>query len=209
VLQRATGWRIVAVPGLVPDEVFFAHLAARRFPAGYWLRAPDETDYIEEPDVFHDVFGHVPLLMHRNYADYMQAYGLAGLRCAGTSGLVRLARLYWYTVEFGLMMTAAGLRIFGAGIASSAGESVYALESPDPARVWFDCGRVMRTRYEIDHFQTVYFVLSGWSDLPRLDPASLSRAVESAAAESDIGAAEILPVDRRCAAIEIGGAGSP
>ncbi len=119
VLKAATGWEVVAVPGLVPDRVFFTHLAERRFPAGFWIRRPDEFDYIEEPDIFHDVFGHVPLLMNRAYADFVAAYGEAGLRLSDPADLARLARLYWYSVEFGLLETKEGLRIFGAGIASS------------------------------------------------------------------------------------------
>jgi phenylalanine-4-hydroxylase len=186
VLRQSTGWTVVAVPGLVPDEIFFAHLAARRFPAGYWIRSSEQLDYIEEPDVFHDVFGHVPLLMQPSYADYIAAYGRAGLAYAGHAALENLARLYWYTVEFGLMRTPAGLRIFGAGILSSAGESIYALESPQPLRVAFDCERVLRTRYEIDHYQGIYFVLSGYDDLPALASAELDGHIASARRLPDI-----------------------
>ena len=196
VLARATGWTVVAVPGLVPDAVFFAHLAARRFPAGYWIRSPEQLDYIEEPDVFHDVFGHVPLLMQPRYADYMAAYGRAGLAYAGDAALENLARLYWYTVEFGLMRTPAGLRIFGAGILSSAGESIYALESPQPLRIAFDCERVMRTRYEIDHYQSIYFVLSGYDDLPALRPEELNAHIASARRQNDIMAGQRVASDR-------------
>ena len=193
VLSKATGWQVVAVPGLVPDEVFFAHLAARRFPAGYWIRNPDHLDYIEEPDVFHDVFGHVPMLMQPRYADYMAAYGRAGLAYAGQPALKNLARLYWYTVEFGLMRTKAGLRIFGAGIASSAGESVYCLDSAQPLRVAFDTDRVMRTNYIIDHFQDIYFVLSGYDDLPELSPEQLTAHVATAQRESELAPKQTLP----------------
>jgi phenylalanine-4-hydroxylase len=196
VLTRATGWSVVAVPGLVPDAVFFSHLAARRFPAGYWIRSPEQLDYIEEPDVFHDVFGHVPLLMQPRYADYMAAYGRAGLAYAGDAALENLARLYWYTVEFGLMRTPAGLRIFGAGILSSAGESIYALESPQPLRIAFDCERALRTRYEIDHYQGIYFVLSGYDDLPALRPEELNAHIASARRQSDIAPGEQVTSDR-------------
>jgi phenylalanine-4-hydroxylase len=196
VLARATGWTVVAVPGLVPDAVFFAHFAARRFPAGYWIRSPEQLDYIEEPDVFHDVFGHVPLLMQPRYADYMAAYGRAGLAYAGDAALENLARLYWYTVEFGLMQTTAGLRIFGAGILSSAGESIYALESPQPLRIAFDCERVMRTRYEIDHYQSIYFVLSGYDDLPELRPEELNAHIASARRRNDIAPGQRVGSDR-------------
>ncbi len=152
-LMRATGWQVVAVPGLVPDEVFFEHLANRRFPASWWMRKPEQLDYLQEPDCFHDVFGHVPLLINPIFADYMEAYGKGGLKAAKLGALDMLARLYWYTVEFGLIQTPAGLRIFGAGILSSQGESIYSLDSDSPNRIGFDLHRIMRTRYRIDTFQ--------------------------------------------------------
>ena len=158
-LNALTGWTVVAVPGLVPDEVFFEHLANRRFPAGRFIRRPDQLDYLEEPDVFHDVFGHVPMLTDPTFADYMKAYGEGGLRATRLGRLHNLARLYWYTVEFGLMQTTDGLRIYGAGIVSSHGESEFSLEDPSPNRLGFDLVRVMRTPYRIDDFQQVYFVL--------------------------------------------------
>ena len=158
-LGALTGWRIVAVPGLVPDAVFFDHLANRRFPAANFIRRPDQLDYLQEPDVFHDVFGHVPLLTDPVFADYMQAYGEGGLRALGFGSLHNLARLYWYTVEFGLMESPDGLRIYGAGIVSSRTESIFALESASPHRVAFDLERVMRTPYQIDDFQQIYFVV--------------------------------------------------
>ena len=149
-LKRLTGWTVVAVPGLVPDDVFFEHLANRRFPAGRFIRKPEELDYLQEPDVFHDVFGHVPMLTDPTFADYMQAYGEGGLRALHLGQLHNLARLYWYTVEFGLLQTPAGLRIYGAGIVSSHAESIFALDDPSPNRLGFDLGRVMRTPYRID-----------------------------------------------------------
>ena len=158
-LQRLTGWTVVAVPGLVPDEVFFDHLANRRVPAGQFIRKPEELDYLQEPDVFHDVFGHVPMLTDPVFADYMAAYGRGGQRALGLGRLHNLARLYWYTVEFGLMQTPAGLRIYGAGIVSSRAESIFALDDPSPNRLGFDLERVMRTPYRIDDFQQVYFVI--------------------------------------------------
>jgi phenylalanine-4-hydroxylase len=158
-LSGLTGWRVVAVPGLVPDEVFFDHLANRRFPAGRFIRPANQLDYLQEPDVFHDVFGHVPMLTDPVFADYMEAYGRGGLRAMGLGRLHNLARLYWYTVEFGLLETPEGLRIYGAGIVSSHTESVFALEDPSPNRLGFDLVRVMRTPYRIDDFQQVYFVL--------------------------------------------------
>lgn len=158
-LEALTGWRVVAVPGLVPDDVFFDHLANRRFPAGNFIRRPDQLDYLEEPDVFHDVFGHVPMLTDPVFADYMAAYGRGGARALGLGRLHNLARLYWYTVEFGLLQTAEGLRIYGAGIVSSRTESIFALEDPSPNRLGFDLERVMRTPYRIDDFQQVYFAI--------------------------------------------------
>lgn len=165
VLERTTGWRIVAVDGLVPDLVFFRHLANRRFPATWWIRRPEQLDYLQEPDVFHDIYGHVPLLMNPVFADYMQAYGAGGLKAAGLGALTNLARLYWYTVEFGLIATSAGLRIYGSGILSSKGESIHCLESPEPNRLPFDLLRVMQTDYRIDTYQPTYFVISSFQQL--------------------------------------------
>lgn len=165
VLMRRTGWQVVAVPGLVPDEVFFEHLAERRFPAGNFIRKPHQLDYLEEPDVFHDVFGHVPMLMNPVMADFIQAYGLGGLRAQGLGTLEQLARVYWYTVEFGLLREGAATRIYGAGIASSYAETVFALDDPSPNRLRFDLERVMRTRYRIDDFQETYFVLDSLEQL--------------------------------------------
>ncbi len=158
-LNRLTGWTVVAVPGLVPDEVFFDHLANRRFPAGRFIRRADQLDYLQEPDVFHDVFGHVPMLTDPVFADFMQAYGRGGRRALQLGQLHNLARLYWYTVEFGLLQTPAGLRIYGAGIVSSHAESIFALDDPSPNRIGFDLERIMRTPYRIDDFQQVYFVV--------------------------------------------------
>ena len=164
-LRELTGWTVVAVPGLVPDEVFFDHLANRRFPAGNFIRTPDQLDYLTEPDVFHDVFGHVPMLTDPVFADYMAAYGRGGARALRLGRLHNLARLYWYTVEFGLMQSAEGLRIYGAGIVSSRVESIFSLEDGSPNRILFDLERVMRTRYRIDDFQQVYFVIPSLHDL--------------------------------------------
>jgi phenylalanine-4-hydroxylase len=158
-LHRLTGWTVVAVPGLVPDEIFFDHLANRRFPAGRFIRRAGQLDYLQEPDVFHDVFGHVPMLADPVFADFMQAYGRGGARALQLGRLHNLARLYWYTVEFGLMQTPAGLRIYGAGIVSSHAESIFALDDPSPNRIGFDLERIMRTPYRIDDFQQVYFVV--------------------------------------------------
>lgn len=164
-LKPITGWEIVPVVELVPDDIFFDHLAHRRFPAGAFIRPEHEMDYLQEPDIFHDVFGHVPLLANPVYADFMQAYGEGGRRALDLSRLKNLARLYWYTVEFGLLQGADGLRIFGAGILSSATESVFALEDASPNRVRFDLERVMRTNYIIDDFQQTYFVIDSFEKL--------------------------------------------
>ncbi len=164
-LKALTGWEIVMVPHLVPDDVFFTHLANRRFPAGRFIRRRDQLDYLQEPDVFHDIFGHVPMLANAVFADYMQAYGQGGLRALGLGTLKNLARLYWYTVEFGLINSPNGLRIYGAGIVSSFGESQYALENAEPNRIAFNLERIMRTEYEIDKFQKSYFVIDDYAQL--------------------------------------------
>ena len=196
VLMRHTGWQVVAVPGLVPDEVFFEHLAHRRFPAGQFIRRADQLDYLEEPDVFHDVFGHVPMLMNRQIADYIQAYGVGGLRAQQLGRLAQLARVYWYTVEFGLVQQADGLRLYGAGIASSFSETRFALDDASPNRIRFDLDRVMRTRYRIDDFQESYFVLGSLDellDLARIDFAPHYQAI-AGLPEHEPGT--LLPGDR-------------
>jgi phenylalanine-4-hydroxylase len=164
-LHRATGWEVVAVPGLIPEEAFFALLAARRFPVTGWIRRPEEFDYVVEPDVFHDLFGHVPLLFNPVFADYMQAYGAGGLKASRLEACEYLARLYWYTVEFGLIATPQGLRAYGAGILSSAGELRHSVLSPAPQRLGFDLERIMRTRYKIDSYQVSYFVIDSFAQL--------------------------------------------
>ncbi len=166
-LKARTGFEVVAVPGLVPDEVFFNHLANRRFPAGQFIRTRAQLDYLQEPDIFHDVFGHVPLLTDPVFADYIEAYGKGGLRAMKFGRLKNLAALYWYTVEFGLIETPKGLRIYGAGISSSKDESIFALDDPSPNRLRFDLERVMRTSYRIDDFQQTYFVIRSYDDLFR------------------------------------------
>jgi len=166
-LKARTGFEVVAVPGLVPDEVFFNHLANRRFPAGQFIRTRAQLDYLQEPDIFHDVFGHVPLLTDPIFADYIEAYGKGGLRAIKFGRLRNLAALYWYTVEFGLIETTKGLRIYGAGISSSKDESIFALDDPSPNRIRFDLERVMRTGYRIDDFQQTYFVIRSYDELFR------------------------------------------
>jgi phenylalanine-4-hydroxylase len=164
-LAPATDWRLVAVPGLVPDLTFFDHLAHRRFPVTVWLREPAEFDYIVEPDIFHDFFGHVPMLFNPVFANYMQAYGRGGIKAHELGAIEMLARLYWYTVEFGLIDTPRGLRTYGAGILSSGGEIGYCLDSPRPNRIGFDLLRIMQTRYKIDTYQETYFVIRDFEQL--------------------------------------------
>ena len=166
-LTALTGWSVVAVPGLVPDDVFFDHMANRRFVAGNFIRRPDQLDYLQEPDVFHDVFGHVPMLADPVFADYLAAYGRGGLRALELGALKQLSRLYWYTVEFGLVAEPEGLRIYGAGIVSSFAESRFALDDPSPNRIALDMRRVMQTDYRIDDFQQSYFVIDSFDDLLR------------------------------------------
>jgi len=164
-VYRATKWEVVAVPGLIPEEAFFALLSQRKFPVTGWIRRPEEFDYVVEPDVFHDLFGHVPLLFNPMFADYMQAYGAGGLKASRLESCEYLARLYWYTVEFGLIDTPAGLRAFGAGILSSAGELRHSVTSPQPQRLGFNLERIMRTRYKIDSYQASYFVIDSFQQL--------------------------------------------
>ena len=195
-LSRLTGWTVVAVPGLVPDEVFFEHLANRRFPAGRFIRKADELDYLQEPDVFHDVFGHVPMLTDPTFADYMQAYGQGGMRALGRGQLHNLARLYWYTVEFGLLETSEGLRIYGAGIVSSRAESIFALDDPSPNRLGFDLERVMRTPYRIDDFQQVYFVIPSLKALLNATLQDFEPIYQRLTQAPDIDIGAMFPGDR-------------
>jgi len=195
-LSQRTGWKVVAVAGLVPDEVFFELLASRRFPAGNFIRRADELDYLEEPDVFHDVFGHLPMLMDPVFADYMQAYGEGGLRAQRLGKLVELARVYWYTVEFGLVQQKDGLRIYGSGIASSSAESHFAVEDDSPNRVWFDLERVMRTDYRIDDFQETYFVIPDMEALLQLSRIDFAPVYERVAAQGSLTPGELISTDR-------------
>ena len=195
-LSALTGWTVVAVPGLVPESVFFDHLAERRFPAGRFIRRADQLDYLQEPDIFHDVFGHVPMLCDPVFADYMVEYGRGGQRAAGLGQLEQLARLYWYTVEFGLLETPAGLRICGAGIVSSATESRFALQSASPHRIGFELERVMRTRYRIDDFQQTYFVIPSLAELLRVTLEDFTPVYARLAEQPALAIDAILPGDR-------------
>jgi phenylalanine-4-hydroxylase len=205
-LARATNWRIVAVPGLLPDRVFFGHLASRRFPVTVWLRKPEEFDYIVEPDVFHDFFGHVPLLFDPVFADYLQAYGLGGLKADRLGAIEMLSRLYWYTVEFGLIETQAGLRAYGAGILSSGGELPYSIDSGEPTRIRFDLLRIMRTRYKIDTFQETYFVIRDFRELFEATAPDFTPYYEELSRRETLPPRALLPTDRRVAARSVPGA---
>jgi len=173
-LRQKTGWELAAVPGLIPDEAFFIHLANRRFPVTVWLRRPQEFDYIVEPDVFHDFFGHVPLLFDRTYADHLHEYGKGGLKAMRLDAVTKsldavtmLARLYWYTIEFGLIKTQAGVRAYGSGLLSSGGELPYSVTDPAPRRIDFNLEKILRTGYRIDSYQTTYFVIDSFEQLLR------------------------------------------
>jgi len=192
-LRAATGWEIVAVPGLIPESAFFALLAARRFPVTVWLRQPEEFDYIVEPDLFHDLFGHVPLLFEPRFADSMQAFGAGGLKAQGQHALQYLARLYWYTVEFGLIRSSQGLRIYGAGILSSAGEVQHSLHSPQARRIRFDLLRLLRSRYRIDTYQATYFVIDSFEQLFDATAPDFTPLYAQAAALAEIEPGALLP----------------
>lgn len=163
-LLPLTGWRLVGVPGLIPDAAFYDHLAHRRFPVTVWIRKREEIDYLVEPDLFHDFFGHVPLLTDPVFADFMQAYGRRAID-AGPENIDRLARLYWFTVEFGLIRTPKGLKAYGAGILSSAAEVKHAIEGEGVERLPFDPAMAMQRPYEIDKLQPTYFVLDDFRQL--------------------------------------------
>ena len=194
-LERATGWRIAAVAGLVPDDVFFWHLANRRFPVTNWIRAPEQMDYLQEPDAFHDFFGHVPMLMNPVFAAYMQAYGVGGLKALHLGALPYLARLYWYTVEFGLIRGGDGLRIYGSGIVSSRTESVYCLEGAEPNRIAFDLLRVMQTDYRIDDLQAVYFVIDDFQQLFDATRPDFTPYYDALRERPDLAPETVLPSD--------------
>ena len=182
-LQRLTGFEVIGVPGLIPEADFFAHLAERRFPVTVWMRRRDELDYLVEPDLFHDFFGHLPMLAHTVFANFIQAYGAIGTHHSGNpAALKMLARLYWYTVEFGLVATSRGLRAYGAGILSSSGETIYATKAQGPARIAFDLQRVLRTNYLIDSYQKTYFVLD---DIEQLFDSVLAADFDALFAQAD------------------------
>jgi len=198
VLRAATGWQLIGVEGLLPELAFFDHLANRRFPVTWWIRRQDQLDYIAEPDLFHDLFGHVPLLMNPVFADYMAAYGRGGVKAhgVGQDALTALTRLYWYTVEFGLIRSDEGLRIYGSGIVSSKGESIHCLESAAPNRIGFDLERIMRTRYRIDTFQKTYFVIDSFEQLFDATRPDFIPIYERLATQPSVPAGDVLASDR-------------
>lgn len=177
-LVKATGWELVGVPGLIPEVPFFTLLANRKFPVTDWIRKPEEFEYIVEPDIFHDLFGHVPLLFNPVFADYVQRYGQGGLKAQGLGSCEMLSRLYWYTIEFGLIREAGQLRAYGAGILSSSGELAYSVQSPEPQRIPLALERTMRTRYKIDTYQQTYFVIDSFEQLFEMTAADFAPIYE-------------------------------
>ena len=196
-LKPATGWEIVAVPGLIPERPFFELLASRRFPVTDWIRKPDEFEYIVEPDVFHDLFGHVPLLFNPVFADYVQRYGAGGLKADDLGAGELLSRLYWYTIEFGLIQQADGLRAYGAGILSSAGELRHSVTSPRPQRIALDLQRCMRTRYKIDDYQATYFVIDSFQQLFDMTAPNFTAHYGAVRSAGDLAADATIASDSR------------
>lgn len=196
-LRALTGWELVAVPGLIPDDAFFKHLSERRFPVTSWLRKPEEVEYLVEPDVFHDFFGHLPIISDPVFADFLQLYGKRGLEAEQRNAVKYLARLYWYTVEFGLIRRNGQLKAFGAGILSSSGETPYAVESQTPARVKFDRERIMHSNYLIDQFQKTYFVIDEFDELfAALDTLDIDQFLKTETDKPDIAVGRTLASDK-------------
>lgn len=195
-LKPATGWEVVAVPGWIPNEPFFDHLANRRFPAANFLRPPEQVGYSEEPDMFHDIFGHVPMLANPAFGEFLAAYGQAGLRAEKLGASDFLGRLWLYTTEFGLVVENGELRAFGGGLLSSYAETIRSLTSHDPRRIWLDIDRVMRTRYHFDEFQRIYFVVEGFDELLRAtEEADFSRIYKKIAGEATLNPEDAFPGD--------------
>jgi phenylalanine-4-hydroxylase len=196
ILERTTGWSLVAVPGLIPSEAFLGHLAHRRFPVTYWIRTREQIDYLAEPDIFHDLFGHVPLLINPVFADYMQEFGRGSIKASKLGASEYVERLYWYTVEFGLIRTAEGLRIYGSGIVSSKTESVYCLEDARPHRIGFDLKRIMRTHFRYDKLQETYFVIDDFEQLFDGTRPDFTPIYEEIKKQGSIEPYTLLPGDR-------------
>jgi phenylalanine-4-hydroxylase len=179
VLDRHTGWSVAPVPALIGFTEFFELLASRRFPVATFIRTREDFDYIQEPDIFHEVFGHTPPLTDHRFAAFVEAYGKAGLK-AEASDHAMLARLFWFTVEFGLVQTDEGIRAYGSGIMSSPGELAYAVESDQPERKPFEVVDVLRTPYRIDIFQPIYFVIESFDQLFDLAQSDLLGHIKEA-----------------------------
>jgi phenylalanine-4-hydroxylase len=195
-LYKLTRWTIVCVPGLIPGEAFHAHLAKRQFPITYWIRPKEKIDYLKEPDLFHDLYGHVPMLTDPVYADYIQEFGKGGVKATKLGAETQLTRLYWYTIEFGLMNTEKGIRIYGAGIMSSLTESIYALESDIPNRIGFDLERMLRTRYKSSDLQQTYFVIDDFQQLMDATKPDFTPLYAKAKAQEELRPSHILPTDK-------------
>ncbi|WP_300542267.1 phenylalanine 4-monooxygenase [Maricaulis sp.] len=195
-LEKLTGWTVVTVPGLIPEKDFYDHLANRRFVSGRFIRDGEKLDYLPEPDIFHDVFGHVPLLTQPVFADYMEAYGKGGLRSLQFDAIKHMARLYWYTVEFGLINTPEGRRIYGAGIVSSSAESVFCLEARSPNRIHFDLERIMRTDYRYDDFQQTYFVIDSYDELMEATYRDFAPIYEKLPGMSELKPSDVIEGDK-------------
>lgn len=183
VLRAATNWSVVPVAAMIPLEKFFSLLAKRQFPAASFIRVREELDYLQEPDIFHEYFGHCPMLTNQAYADFVQWYGENALRVS-KAGQSLLGRLFWFTVEFGLLQTEKGLRIYGGGILSSYEETIYALESDIPERVPFEVHAALVTPYRYDEIQKRYFVINSLADLFQLKTDKIIHLVENMAAGS-------------------------
>lgn len=179
VLKDCTGWALEPVPALIPFDRFFELLALRKFPAATFIRTREELNYLQEPDIFHEIFGHCPLLTNSAYAEFTQTYGKLGLH-ATHEDRVLLARLYWFTIEFGLIQSTEGLRAYGGGILSSMDETIYSLESDIPQRKPFDPLEVLRTPYRIDIMQPVYFLIDRFEQLFELIDMDLIGLVRQA-----------------------------
>ncbi|NQZ30967.1 MAG: phenylalanine 4-monooxygenase [Oceanospirillaceae bacterium] len=178
-LQRETGWQTSAVPALINFDRFFALLADRKFPVATFIRTRQEIDYVQEPDIFHEIFGHCPLLTNPDFARFTENYGKLAMR-ASKQERQYLARLYWFTVEFGLLETAKGLRIYGGGILSSKEEVLYAVESEQALKIAFNTLDVLRTPYRIDVLQAIYFKIGSMADLSAISKLDLLELVAQA-----------------------------
>ncbi len=194
-LEKSSGWKLVTVPGFIPGQLFLEHLSKRQFPVTWWIREPAKIDYLQEPDIFHDLFGHVPMLAHPVFAEYMQQFGLGAVKAKSLGAEEFIGRLYWFTVEFGLIRNPDGLRIYGSGIVSSKSETIYSLESPIPNRFHLDVVRAMRTDYRIDDVQKDYFVINSFEELFEMTKPDYTDYYKKLKSLPLIPAKTILPTD--------------